>query len=67
MCSLTVEYVLLQVSKTEWMVWLELSPIQKHIYRQFLESDRVKDALASSRSPLVALTVPLTIECVLLL
>ena len=25
MCSLTVECVLLQVSKTEWMVWLELS------------------------------------------
>ena len=47
----------LDVSKTEWMVWLELSPIQKHIYRQFLDSDRVKDALASSRSPLVALTV----------
>ena len=39
------------------MVWLELSAIQKHIYRQFLDSDRVKDALASSRSPLVALTV----------
>ena len=47
----------LDVSKTEWMVWLELAPIQKHIYRQFLNSDRVKVALASSRSPLVALTV----------
>ena len=47
----------LDVSKTEWMVWLELSPLQKHIYRLFLDSDRVKDALASSRSPLVALTV----------
>jgi len=47
----------LEVSKTEWMVWLELSPLQKLIYREFLDSDRVKQALASSRSPLVALTV----------
>ena len=39
------------------MVWLELSPLQKLIYREFLDSDRVKQALASSRSPLVALTV----------
>ena len=30
--------VKLEVSKTEWMVWLELSPLQKHLYRQFLDS-----------------------------
>ncbi|EKX50291.1 hypothetical protein GUITHDRAFT_46943, partial [Guillardia theta CCMP2712] len=47
----------LEVSKKEWIVWLEPTSFQKHVYRQFLDSDVVHAALSSSRSPLAALTV----------
>ena len=47
----------LEVTKTEWMVWLELSPLQKLIYREFLDSDRVKQVPASSPFPCVYVCV----------
>jgi hypothetical protein len=44
-------------SKTDLVVWLRLTPLQRHIYEAFLHSDAVKEALNSTRSPLAALTV----------
>lgn len=44
-------------AKHDLVVWLQLQPLQRHIYEAFLHSDAVKAALNSSRSPLAALTV----------
>jgi SNF2 family DNA or RNA helicase len=44
-------------SKTDLVVWLRLTPLQRHVYEAFLHSDAVKAALNSTRSPLAALTV----------
>lgn len=44
-------------SKTDLVVWLRLTPLQRHIYEAFLHSDAVKAALNSTKSPLAALTV----------
>lgn len=43
--------------KTDLVVWLRLTALQRHIYEAFLHSDAVKAALNSSKSPLAALTV----------
>lgn len=43
--------------KTDLVVWLRLTPLQRRIYEAFLHSDAVKAALNSSKSPLAALTV----------
>lgn len=43
--------------KTDLVVWLKLTALQRHIYEAFLHSDAVKAALNSSKSPLAALTV----------
>ncbi|EDQ85848.1 uncharacterized protein MONBRDRAFT_11528 [Monosiga brevicollis MX1] len=43
--------------KHELIVWVSLSELQVHIYRNFLESDKVKALLNTTRSPLAALTV----------
>ncbi len=43
--------------KNDVVVWLRLSPLQRHVYEAFLHSDAVKAALNSSRSPLAALSV----------
>ena len=43
--------------KSDLVVWLRLTPLQRHIYEAFLHSDAVKAALNSSKSPLAALTV----------
>ncbi|KAF6255378.1 P-loop containing nucleoside triphosphate hydrolase protein [Scenedesmus sp. NREL 46B-D3] len=44
-------------AKHDLVVWLRLQPLQRHIYEAFLQSDAVKAALNSSKSPLAALTV----------
>ena len=43
--------------KMEFIVWVQLSELQECIYRNFLESEKVKDLLNTSRSPLAALSV----------
>eukprot|EP00729_Bicosta_minor_P004166 gene4166-19173_t len=43
--------------KTELVCWIPLATAQVDIYNEFLQSDRVKEQLNSTRSPLAALTV----------
>ncbi|KAI8470944.1 MAG: P-loop containing nucleoside triphosphate hydrolase protein [Monoraphidium minutum] len=43
--------------KADVVVWLRLAPLQRHIYEAFLNSDQVRAALNSTRSPLAALSV----------
>jgi SNF2 family DNA or RNA helicase len=45
------------VQKNELIVWVWLSPLQRSIYRSFVNDTAVKDMLMSVRSPLAALTV----------
>merc|ERR1719283_598807 len=47
----------LQCEKRELVVWIKMTTSQTNIYRSFLESDAVKDALNTTKSPLAALTV----------
>jgi hypothetical protein len=47
----------LTAQKTDWIVWLSLTALQEHAYRQFLDSDAVHSALNSSKSPLTAILV----------
>jgi len=47
----------LTVQKNDLILWLYLSETQLQVYRAFLETAQVKEALNSSRSPLAALTV----------
>jgi len=47
----------LQCEKRELVVWIKMTNIQTNIYRSFLESDAVKEALNTTRSPLAAITV----------
>eukprot|EP01083_Nonionella_stella_P066887 176505_1 len=48
---------MLTCQKRELVVWIQLSDIQTQMYRVFLESDIVEEALNASKSPLAALTV----------
>ena len=43
--------------KADLVVWLRLAPLQRHVYEAFLNSDAVREALNSTRSPLAALSV----------
>jgi SNF2 family DNA or RNA helicase len=43
--------------KRDFIVWTRLSDAQQHMYRHFLESERVQALLNTTRSPLAALTV----------
>ena len=43
--------------KDDLVMWVRLSDLQLRIYRHFLESERVRDILSSTKSPLAALTV----------
>lgn len=43
--------------KNEFIVWVTLSAMQEHIYRTFLGSEKVKEILNSTKSPLAAITV----------
>ena len=47
----------LKTKKTEWIVWLQLSSFQLHVYKKFLDSEQVQNALNTTRSPLAAITV----------
>merc|ERR1719474_1350929 len=48
---------MLKAEKRELVVWITMTTIQTNIYRSFLESDAVKEALNTTKSPLAALTV----------
>merc|ERR1719474_2523401 len=48
---------MLKAEKRELVVWIKMTTIQTNIYRSFLESDAVKEALNTTKSPLAALTV----------
>jgi len=48
---------MLSAEKRELVVWVQMTRIQCNIYRTFLESDAVKEALNTTKSPLAALTV----------
>ena len=47
----------LKTKKTEWIVWLELTSFQLHVYNEFLNSEQVRNALNTTKSPLAAITV----------
>ena len=47
----------LKTKKTEWIVWLELTNFQLHVYNEFLNSEQVRNALNTTKSPLAAITV----------
>jgi SNF2 family DNA or RNA helicase len=47
----------LKTKKTEWIIWLQLSDFQLHVYKEFLDSEQVQNALNTTRSPLAAITV----------
>lgn len=46
-----------QVQKNDFVVWTYLSPVQKKLYEGFLDSEEVKEALNSTKSPLAAISV----------
>ena len=47
----------LKTKKIEWIIWLELSSFQLHVYKEFLNSEQVRNALNTTKSPLAAITV----------
>ena len=47
----------LDCEKRELVVWIKMTNVQTNIYRSFLESEEVKEALNTTKSPLSAITV----------
>lgn len=43
--------------KDDFVMWVKLSELQEEIYNHFLSSQRVRDILNSTKSPLAALTI----------